>query len=211
MDAALPHPLKLLAGRLNPAHEPIPRGALDAWKDLRLSAVLVLLYPDRDGIRFPLTLRPETLRTHAGQVALPGGRVEGGESPWAAALRETEEEIGIPSDQVEPLGRLDLLPTVAGTHLVVPYVGWTPRPPRIIPQPSEVAEVIEAGVERLLDRSAIEEERWEFRGRDCLVTFYRIGGHVVWGITARILSDLAERLEPGLPPPDPRPGSVRPA
>lgn len=164
---------------------------------LREAAVLILLY-ERDGDpRFPLTLRPDTLTHHPAQISLPGGGVEAGDaSAWDTAARETEEELGIPASAIRPVGRLQTIGVHASGHRVVPFVGCIDTMPALRPQPNEVAEVIEARMAALLEPASVEVETWPFREAEWRVVFFRLGGHVVWGATARILSDFAERLDP---------------
>jgi 8-oxo-dGTP pyrophosphatase MutT (NUDIX family) len=176
----------------------------------RLAAVLILLFPSAAGWTFLLTERPTTLSHHPGQISLPGGALEPHDAHLAAtALRETEEELGVTRASVRLLGSLPSLLTHVTGFEITPIVAWTPAPPALRPHPDEVETVIEAQLACLLDPESIDEEEWELRGRRYLVTFYRLSGHIVWGITAMILSELAERL--GAPLPGSPPGSVRPA
>ncbi len=178
---------------------------------LRPAAVLVALFPSDGEAGFLLTRRIDTLSTHPGQVALPGGRVEPTDhSPWQAAVRETWEEVGIPPDRVTPIGRLDPVQALVSSHLILPFVGLLSSLPKIMTQHDEVDEVFEVRVSSLLNPASIREETWTLRdNRLYRVTYFWIGGHVVWGLTARILSDLAARLGADLGPYSP--GSVRPA
>lgn len=182
------------------------------WLLLRPAAVLVLLFPDEDDAAFFLTRRPDSLRSHPGQISLPGGRIEQTDAtPWDAALRETWEEIGVPPAKIRPIGRLDPVQVTVSNNLVLPYVGWMEMRPVPGPPTEEVEEVIEVRLSDLLDPRSVEEEPWVLRDdRSYLVTYYRIGAHTVWGVTARILSNLAARLGAGPTDPYP-PGTVRPA
>lgn len=179
---------------------------------LRHAAVLVVLFPRGPDVRFLLTARPDTLLNHPGQVSLPGGAAERGDSSlWHTAVREAQEELGIRTGRLRPLGRLDPVPVVVSNYLVTPFVGWNPVPPMLRPDASEVEEVVEVSLGAILDGANLFRETWNFRGQAWQVTFYRFGPHIVWGATARILGDLAERLgrerrlEEGIP------GSVQPA
>ena len=198
-----------LAGALDPVERERP-SVPDQWKTLRPAAVLVLLFPRGDDVRFLLTVRRETLTHHPGQVSLPGGRLDAGDpSGWSAALREAREEVGMRTGRVRPVGKLDPVPTVVSNHLIVPYVGWSPVAPRLHPSPQEVAEVLDVPVFELLQPENVREEVWELRGRPCVVTYYWLAGHKVWGATGRILSNMAQRLGAVLGPFPP--GAVRPA
>jgi 8-oxo-dGTP pyrophosphatase MutT (NUDIX family) len=200
----LPPRLRDLALSLLPVeHEVFPDARV------RRAAVLVLLYPRHDRITFALTVRPDTLARHPGQISLPGGMAEPYDANlWETAVRETQEELGLMPGRVVPLGRLDDVPVRVGDSVVTPFVGWNPMPPRFRPDHNEVAEVLEVPLESLLHPNAVEEETWDLRGSQWLVSFYRLSDRVVWGITGLILSDLHHRLVADHPPV--RPGSVRP-
>jgi 8-oxo-dGTP pyrophosphatase MutT (NUDIX family) len=129
-------------------------------------------------------------------------------SLWETAVRETQEELGLMPGRVVALGRLDDVRVRVGENVITPFVGWNPVPPRFRADRNEVAEVLEIPLESLLHPDAIEEETWELRGSQWLVSFYRFNGRVVWGITAFILSDFHHRLH--VEQPVVRPGSVRP-
>lgn len=207
---SLPEPLDTLVETLAPVDGPLPSKAVEEWGRLQLAAVLVVLFPRSESIQLILTERRETLTHHPGQISLPGGRVEAGETPWEAALRETREEIGIDTEGLQPVGRLDVVPTAASNHLIVPFVAWSPSEPDVRPCSDEVGSVIEVDLRALIDPSSVREETWDLRLGPHIVTFYAFGDHQVWGATGRILSDLAEHLSPatsGHPFP---PGWVRP-
>lgn len=172
------------------------------------AAVLVLLFPRHDGLRFLLTVRPDTLTRHPGQISLPGGRVEKTDSDlWQTAVRETREELGVDDRDLVPLGRLDRYRMPVSGYAITPFVGCLPCPPALHPDPGEVAEVIEVPLAALLDESTVREEIWDLHDRKWHVTFYLFGEHRVWGATATILADLASRL--GAQPRGERPGAVR--
>jgi 8-oxo-dGTP pyrophosphatase MutT (NUDIX family) len=176
-----------------------------------MAAVLILLHPGNGKISFPLTVRLETLTHHPGQISLPGGRCEPGDaSAWHTALREANEEIALRTGRVRPIGRLNPFPTVVSNHLVIPYVGWSPVPPSLRRNPAEVAEVLDVPLETITDLSHVREDVWSLRGRDVVVTYFDVAGHAVWGVTGRILSDLAGRVNPSLDFGSYPPGSVRP-
>jgi len=178
----------------------------------RRASVLILLHPVQSEPHFVLTLRPQTLARHPGQIALPGGAAEPrDQSAWHTAVRESEEEIGLQSDRLQPLGRLPMFYVRASNYSIAPFVAWNPVTPSLQPDPREVAEMFHVPLSMLMDPGAIEAETWNLRGQLYQVTFYRFGDHRIWGATARILNDLAERLDPLRPRPSPPPGSVVPA
>lgn len=166
--------------------------------ELREAAVLVPLFWREAEPWMLFTRRPETLRTHAGQISFPGGtRDPEDASPLHAALRETWEELGIPPDRVEVLGMLDESPTVTGFR-IQPFVGVIPADHPLQPSPAEIEEIIEVPVRHLLQKSVLRTEIWKHEGNDHPVYFFDYAGHVIWGATARILVNLLERAA-GLP------------
>jgi len=203
----LPPQLAALSHRLLPVDQEV--APPDAHG--RQAAVLILLFPEDADIRFPLTVRPESLTRHAGQISLPGGLVESSDgTPWEAALRETREEVGVSTESVVPVGRLATHHLTVSDYFIGPFVGWLGAPPHMHPDPVEVAEIFDVGVADLLDPDSVAHEEWELRGRSWSVTFYRFGGRVVWGATARILYEFACRLEDRPMPQGHVPGSVLP-
>lgn len=132
-----------------------PEGAVPS--SFRRSSVLVAFWREGHDLKVLLTKRAETLSGHPGQMSFPGGKLEPGESWTDGALRETEEEVGIPRDTVEVLGRLDDAWSGAG-HLLVPIVGWLPDRPTTRPNPAEVAEIHMPSVRGLLAPEAYSEE-----------------------------------------------------
>lgn len=160
----------------------------------RQGAVLLLLFPIQERLHFVLTRRHHDLPSHAGQISLPGGRCEEDESLQEAALREAEEEIGIDAQAVEVLGQLTPLYVSPSDFEVTPFVGWHEGRPVYVPQLSEVAEIIEAPLAWLFDEKVRRIEEWERGGTTLQTPYYDIDGHKVWGATAMMLSEFAERL-----------------
>ena len=161
--------------------------------ELREAAVLVAV-TDRPEPGVLLTLRREHMRTHAGQVAFPGGRVDDGEDSVAAALREAQEEIGLPPDAVEVWGTADAYRTVTG-YRVTPIVGSVPPDLPLFPHEHEVADVFEAPLSFLLDPANQQRMSAEYQG--CTRDYYQINwqGRRIWGATAAMLVNLTRRLE----------------
>lgn len=157
----------------------------------RHAAVLLLVYPGDHGPSLPLTLRRMTLPAHAGQVSLPGGALDPGESAEAAALREADEEVGIRPSSVRLIGRLSTLWVPVSNFVVTPVVGTTDDRPAFRLHEAEVDALIEAPIARLLDRAAIG---WACRQRDddpITYPYFDVDGHAVWGATAMILSEFS--------------------
>jgi len=157
------------------------------------AAVLVAVV-DRPEPTVILTLRPETMRKHPGQVSFPGGRIDPGDAgPIDAALREAEEEIGLARAHVEIIGLADPYLTVTGFE-VTPVLAIVPPDLPLIPQPDEVAAVFEAPFRHLLDPVHQHARRAMFRGRER--TYYEIDWQEqrIWGATAAMIVNLSRRL-----------------
>ena len=163
---------------------------------VRVGAVLVLLYYRDQEIYLVLTKRRDDLHSHAGQISFPGGRHEDSETLLTTALRETEEEVGIPITAVQSLGQLTTIYIPPSGFLVHPFVGWYENggPPQFIPCEDEVAQIIEVPLSTLLDPETAVSEPWHFKGQKVMVPYYAIQGHKVWGATAIMLSEFVERL-----------------
>jgi 8-oxo-dGTP pyrophosphatase MutT (NUDIX family) len=159
---------------------------------LRRAAVLVPLFVRQGKLWVLLTRRTESVEHHRGQISFPGGaEEEGDEDLSATALRETEEELGIAPADVIPLGSLSPIVTVTNFY-VEPSVAAVPQPYVWRPAEAEIAEVIEAPLAALMDPAILEAR--PMPGRDGMVLFYHFGRHVIWGATARILSELLDAL-----------------
>ena len=180
---ALPSPPGLLRGDL----VELP----DA--DLQPAAVLVAI-TDRPDPGLHLTVRREHLRSHAGQVAFPGGRLDPGEDAITAALREAEEEIGLPRDAVILLGTADPFRTVTN-FIVTPVVGLVAPDLALSPHEHEVADLFEAPLSFVLDPANQHAMTAEFQG--ATRTYYQINwqGHRIWGATAAMIVNLSRRLD----------------
>ncbi len=157
------------------------------------AAVLVGLVPRPGGPTVLLTQRAAHLRDHAGQISLPGGRLEPGEDPMAAALREAQEEIGLPADRVEVLG--ELRPYLTGTGFRIhPVVGWVDPPERFTTDPFEVEELFELPVGFMLDPANHRRDSYERNGRRRQFYVLPYDGRYIWGATAGILVNFARVL-----------------
>ncbi len=175
-----------------------PRPVREGWEPhldppgARQAAALLLLYPGTDGAVIPLTVRHDALPHHAGQISLPGGRIDPGEAPARAALREAAEETGLDPDAVRVVGALSSLWVVVSNHVVRPFVGVTDRRPEFRLAPREVAGLVEAPLDVLRDPQRVG---WTERPREGVVVrypYFDVGGQHVWGATAMILSEFAE-------------------
>ncbi len=169
--------------------------ALPLWG--RTEAAVLILLTERDGAPHVLfTRRTAHLSTHQGEVAFPGGHREGTDgTSWDAALREAEEEVGVPGDRVERLGTMDDMLTITGFR-ITPHVGWLAGPFEAKPNPNEVAEVLWVPLEKLLLQQkgpmfTISHKR--FTGT---FPIFRSHGHLIWGATARIAQQLLVTMTP---------------
>jgi 8-oxo-dGTP pyrophosphatase MutT (NUDIX family) len=157
------------------------------------AAVLVAIV-DRPDPTVILTLRPETMRKHPGQISFPGGRIDpGDDGPVAAALREAEEEIGLPRSAVEIIGIADRYRTITGFE-VTPVVGIVPPDLPLRPHPGEVAALFEAPLHYLLDPAHQQVRSAVWRGQER--HYYEIDyqGRRIWGATAAMIVNLSRRL-----------------
>jgi len=164
------------------------RGAVNA-------AVLVPLYRERGRLHAVFTKRHDDLRRHGGEISFPGGRYEEGEPDLkATALREAQEEIGLPPDAVEVVGALQPTPTIATGYAVYPFVGLIAPGRMWTPSASEVSAVLELSLDDLL--AGYARRRLVRRGLPIRTDTYVVGDHLIWGATARILADLFDRIGP---------------
>ena len=163
--------------------------------DTRNAGVLIVLYPHAGELYFPLTRRTDDLAAHKGQISLPGGSQEEGESLRDTALRETAEEIGVYMDASNVLGHLSTLYVQPSRFLITPYVAALTARPDFRVTAREVAELIEVPLAMLLDPQVVRRELWTLREIEAEVPFFQIGAHKVWGATAMVLSEFAMAIE----------------
>lgn len=157
------------------------------------AAVLVplVLWPSAPTIL--LTQRTDHLYDHAGQISFPGGRLDPGDAtPEAAALREAEEEVGLPPDRVELIGRLDTYVIGRTGYEVIPAVGLVRPPFEPKPDPFEVAEVFEIPLSFVLDRANHEIHSRVFDGVERSFHVLQFEGRYIWGATAAMLVNLVD-------------------
>jgi 8-oxo-dGTP pyrophosphatase MutT (NUDIX family) len=156
--------------------------------------VLVPLYVEKGALTLVFTKRGDELRRHAGEISFPGGRREHGEDDLqSTALREAEEEIGLPAPSVEIVGALQPTPTIATGYAVYPFVGLIEGGRRWTPRAGEVASVLELAIDDLV--AGYARRRLMRRGLPIRTDTYVVDEHLIWGATARILADLLDRLE----------------
>ena len=167
-----------------------------AAPETRPAAVLVALFEEAGEARVILTKRPETMPSHQGEIAFPGGKHEPGVDAdlRATALREAHEEIGLDPGLVEIVAELDHLVTVSARFALTPYVGLLAARPTLVPDDREVDLVFDVALSELLHDDVFREERWEVPpemlvgvGPDRAIHFFELADETVWGATARIL------------------------
>jgi 8-oxo-dGTP pyrophosphatase MutT (NUDIX family) len=158
----------------------------------RDAAGLLLLFPIDDCVHLLLTVRSSGLPNHAGQVSLPGGAVEAGESFEQAALREAREETGVDPAQVRVLGRLTPLHIPVSGFFLHPVVGVSDSRPTYRLADREVDRLIEPSLDALLDPACVRREWGLWGGASREVPYFALGGLVVWGATAMVLAEFVE-------------------
>jgi 8-oxo-dGTP pyrophosphatase MutT (NUDIX family) len=213
-DQIIPRPLATRAGRPAPWADLAParrrptladvRAALAAAGPAHISeretlpdidraaAVLAPLYEHDGELYVVLTRRTWAMRSHSGEVSFPGGREDDGDADlWQTALRESREEIGLDTSQLERIGELDHLSTVTSRSFIVPYVGALPGRPECVANPDEVSAVLHVRVAELLDPAIFREERWALPwAEDRPLFFFELVGDTVWGATGAMLRQL---------------------
>lgn len=195
--AALRQPLPGVRGQalMAPAHRLDPDLYARGARDCRRAAVLFLLYPYAGELTTVLTVRPQDLPDHPGQVAFPGGARDADETVIETALREAEEEVGIDPALVEPIGRL--------THIYIPpshfciqiVVGYSPALPLFRAAPNEVAEILEVPVAHFFDPANQQAEERMVDGALRRIPFFRVGRHKIWGATAIAIAEFVTLVE----------------
>lgn len=163
-------------------------------KALRPAAVLAPVIRRGSDLTMMFTVRSDRLRSHKGQISFPGGRRDEGDASFAAnALREAEEEVGLPPSSVEVIGYLEDYPTMT-RYLVTPVVGIVNGEPEIKPQEDEVAEVFEAPLDFVLDLRNFESKFLSNEGLNLPFFELNYGRYRIWGATAGMLWNLANKV-----------------
>ena len=181
------------------AHEP-QRSDIE---DARPAAVLIPIVADPEPTAI-FTVRTDTVRSHKGQISFPGGSKDSGDgSLMETALRETEEEIGLKPDLVEVIGELDTFPTFVSGYVVTPFVGFLQNLPPLRPNPAEVASILQVPLAHM-NNEIRADPGFRHAERTYPTEAWIWQGHVIWGVTARIVREFLTVLgQAGLvEPPD---------
>ncbi|MBT6438997.1 MAG: CoA pyrophosphatase [Flavobacteriales bacterium] len=184
--------------KLAPYKRLIGKNAREKDPSPKLSAVLALLFPKNNEPHILLTLRNTYKGVHSKQVSFPGGKREKIDTSFEqTALRETEEEIGINTKSIQILGKLTEVYIPPSRFLVHPFVGVTPSSPIFKPDAHEVSEIIECPISQLLDDSIIKEKNifLTTTQQKMKTKYFDVNGHVVWGATAIMLSELKDIIK----------------
>jgi 8-oxo-dGTP pyrophosphatase MutT (NUDIX family) len=198
-DAAPPVPAPLavdvdhVVARLDGAA--LGRPLVPAFPNARPSAVLVALADGPHGAEVLLTRRAEHLRNHKGEISFPGGRLDPGETPVDAALREADEEVGLDPAEVVIVGELSHLNTVVSRSYIVPLVGRLPAIVPLAPASPEVERVLWLPLSELVRPDTYRSERWGTSPTDRLLHFFELDDETVWGATAHMLVELLIRVQ----------------
>ncbi len=180
LQARTPRPAPV--ERIAPEH--LPAGGFGE------AAVLVPLHEEGGVVSVLLTVRRHDLRHHAGQVSFPGGRVEPGEAPLDAALREAQEEVGLEPARAAVLGRLSETVVLQSAFRLTPWVASVPYPYPYAAAPREVEAIWHVPLPALVAPGVHRTERRLAYGLEVDVHYYEVEGRTIWGATARVLSEL---------------------
>jgi len=169
---------------------PKNRHDFECRDDLREAAVLLLFYPDRGDTRLVFMKRNEYDGPHSGQISFPGGMRELRDKDLVVtALRENEEETGVPADSVEVLGKLTPLHIPVSNFCVHPFVGWTREVPQFDPDETEVQYLICPELREIFDPANRKSGTFHRHGVTLETPYFDIDGEMIWGATAMILNE----------------------
>ncbi|MEX2625621.1 MAG: CoA pyrophosphatase [Ilumatobacteraceae bacterium] len=191
-SSTLPPTADALAATAPPAGRPLA----PAFPGARPSAVLIALADGDRGPEVLLTRRSMELSHHKGEISFPGGRMDPGETPLDAALREAHEEVGLEPDVVAPRGELTHLNTIVSRSYIVPVVATVGEPVELAPASPEVDRVLWVPIATLADPDRYRSERWGRPPTDRLIHFFELDDETVWGATAHLLTALFTTTPP---------------
>ena len=153
------------------------------------ASILLLLYPLEGEWFFFLTKRSQDVEHHKGQISFPGGVVEMNESKMNAAIRETNEEIGVDKDVIKIIGNLTPLYIPVSNFHISPYVGWTEEKPHTKVQDAEVKRVFSVSINELILERNLKTKKDFYSNKSVKVPYFDLNGETVWGATSMILSE----------------------
>lgn len=159
-------------------------------REKQIGAVLIVFWQAENEIVFPLIKRTVYDGVHSGQISLPGGKAEPPETVIKTALREAEEEIGLPQNQVKVIGNLSPIEIMASQFLVTPVVGFVETLPSLKPNTQEVQRILTINLETLLNPSVMAAKEIVVSGYPVMAPYFALDGEIVWGATAMILNEL---------------------
>jgi len=189
--------LDRLSRHYRAGHDGSPPELFHDWSavgmdSFRPAAVLIAM-TEREKPGFLLLHRPSNMRAHPGQIAFPGGKIDHGETPVEAALREAWEELGIRPEAVQVIGTSDVYRTHSGFE-ITPVIGVVPGDIEINPNPTEVAQWFEAPADFVLDPRN-QQERWvDWEGGQRPYYEIQWQEHMIWGVTGALIVNLSRRL-----------------
>ena len=193
LESALKGPLPGRLGQQEMAPLPLEEARFDRFRmeHARKGAVLLLICPSITGVQIPFIKRAAYKGVHSGQIALPGGKMEAGDSDLGiTAVRETEEEIGVDRRKIQLLGALTDLYIPPSNFYIRPYIGYTSEIPLFKPDSREVERVICSDFDALVDDRNKKKKAFPIpSGGEMVAPYFEIDREVVWGATAMILSE----------------------
>ncbi len=172
-----------------------PSAVLEAYAQRVPAGVLILLFPRNDGWHFFLTKRTDRVDHHKGQISLPGGVVQDGESLMEAALRETHEEIGVASTLVTVIGSLTSFNIPVSDFEIFPFISWAVIEPMTVIHDAEVDRVFSVSIDSFLDDNNQKQKKETLRGEMRTIPYFDLGSEQVWGATSIILSEFKTVLQ----------------
>ena len=172
-----------------------PSAVLEAYAQRVPAGVLILLFPRNDGWHFFLTKRTDRVDHHKGQISLPGGVVQDGESLMEAALRETHEEIGVASTLVTVIGSLTSFNIPVSGFEIFPFISWAVAEPMTVIHDAEVDRVFSVSLDSFLDDRNQKQKKETLRGEMMTIPYFDLGSEQVWGATSIILSEFKTVLK----------------
>lgn len=165
------------------------------FHQMKQSAVMILLFEENETLNVCLTKRNSNMKHHAGQISFPGGRCEKAETnAWQTALRETEEEIGVPGNKIKLMGKLTNLYVSVSNYNIHPFVGFYSEKPQFKRNKHEVDEIITLPLSSILELSSLQYAMIETSTGNLNVPCFKINKWVIWGATAMMLAELKAML-----------------